>query len=135
MIAPWASAYVGIPFLTGGRDHSGCDCWGCLYLIYREVFGINLPSYADEYDSVRDGDVIRDTVKRHLNLWSAVPLGDVLPGDGLLFRLLGQPVHIGVAVGDGRFLHVYNAIAASCIDRLAAPTWTRRVLGAYRYAH
>jgi len=39
----WASKYVGIPYLLGGRDRKGLDCWGLLRLIYLEVKEIQLP--------------------------------------------------------------------------------------------
>lgn len=31
-----------VPYLPGGGDWSGCDCWGLVELWYRERFGIEL---------------------------------------------------------------------------------------------
>ncbi len=50
---------VGIPFIAGGRGWDGCDCWGLLLLAYREVLGIELPSY----DRAGAGDVPRAIVE------------------------------------------------------------------------
>lgn len=133
MIATWAAAYVGIPFRSGGRDRSGCDCWGLLSLAYREVYGIQLPSFDDEYDRAGDRAVIEGLVAQHLPEMPWQPVAAVIPGDALLFNVAGQSVHVGVAVGDGRFLHVLSTLAASCVERLAAPGWHRRLVGAYRY--
>ena len=47
---------------------------------------------------------------------------------------MGQPMHVGVVVAAGRFLHVDRGIA-TCVDRLDSIRWWRRLLGAYRYAH
>lgn len=41
----WGAEYIGKPWLPGGRDLSGLDCWGLVYHIYRERFGIELPAF------------------------------------------------------------------------------------------
>lgn len=143
MIAPWAAAYIGIPFQTGGATRSGCDCWGLAMLAYREVFGIDLPSYAEHYDSL-NCRVLAGVVAEHLpaSPWRLVPAAEKMAiGDGLLFRVVGHPIHVGLFVGDGRFLHAPaprvegrpEGSIASCLDRLDAPRWARRLLGVYRY--
>jgi len=141
MIAPWAASYVGIPFQTGGATRAGCDCWGLAIMAYREVFGIDLLSYAAEYDSL-NCRVLAQVVAGHLPVspWRQVPTAEMAIGDGLLFRVVGQPVHVGLFVGDGRFLHApaprdegRTDGIESCIDRLESPRWARRLLGVYRY--
>lgn len=43
-----------IPFLEGGRSYDGCDCWGFIYLFYKDILNIILPSYTQEDNSKRD---------------------------------------------------------------------------------
>lgn len=45
--SPVLTGYVGIPFLDGGRNRCGCDCWGLVRLIHGYEWGINLPEYGD----------------------------------------------------------------------------------------
>ena len=42
--------YLKIPYKDGGRDWTGCDCWGLVRLILAEERGILLPAF----DSVCD---------------------------------------------------------------------------------
>ena len=44
---------VCVPFLDKGRGYDGFDCWGLVVCYYRDVLGIELPSY-DGYDSVQN---------------------------------------------------------------------------------
>lgn len=41
----WAFDYLGKPWLIGGRGPDTFDCWGLVYCIYRDHYGILLPSY------------------------------------------------------------------------------------------
>ncbi len=40
----WISKYIGLKHVPGARGPTEVDCWGLLYLVYNEVFGISLPS-------------------------------------------------------------------------------------------
>lgn len=133
MLAEWAARYVGIPWLDGGRDAAGCDCWGLMRLVYRDVFAIDLPSHREGYESAADAREVAALLAAKMlpSEWRPVK-GSKMPGDGLLFRLLGEPCHVGVYVADGRFLHV-RPRADACIERLDGPAWARRFLGAYRH--
>ncbi len=39
----WAAKDIGLPYQAGGRGPSHFDCWGLVWLIYGQVFGIQLP--------------------------------------------------------------------------------------------
>lgn len=54
------------------------------------------------------------------------------PMDVVVFNLAGQPEHMGVCIGRGRFLHVEKG-QRSRIARLTDPMWSPRVEGFYRY--
>jgi len=132
--APWAARYVGMPFKDGGRDASGCDCWGLVRLVLGEQYGVELESYVGQYSSARAVDEVSGLLAGEIPKtgWLAV-VGDPRPGDGVLFRLLNAPWHVGVVVGPDEFLHVEEGVGAACVERLSSHRWVRRLIGVYRH--
>ena len=129
----WASRYVGLRFVSGGRDRRGLDCWGLVRLAYRDLAGIELPSH----DTVAADDLHR--VLRHIGdallipPWTTlVPLGDERPLDVVVTTDRRLPAHVGLVVAPGMVLHAQEA-TLSTIMRLDSPALCRRVLGIYRH--
>ena len=123
------NGYVGMPY----RDRG---CWELVRLVYREQLGIDLPSYADEYAAVPEEDraELGRLITEHRTDWYAIPPGDERPGDAILFKMLGEPSHIGVIVEPGLFLHV-RAGHLSCVENYLGAKWRPRVEGVYRHAN
>lgn len=129
--------YVGIPFVDGGRDRDGCDCWGLLKLYMREQFDIELPDFdisafdtdsvIQEMESGRKGpqwiEVTRDEYQR----------GDVI-AMAIGIRRLDMVNHVGVYLGGDRFLHITKN-TDSMINRLTDLMWASRIIGVYRWAN
>jgi|SRR5579871_1740768 len=129
----WAR-YIGIPYKYLGRDHSGCDCYGTVYLILREQFGLDVPSYTEnrspKENRIESASIINGEIK---TCWRKVDPGAESPGDVVLFRLHNLPLHCGVVMGDGRFIHNL-AGCNSVVESYVNIKWASRVLGFYRYA-
>ncbi len=131
----WVSRYVGIPFVDHGRrPEDGFDCWGLCQWVWREHFGIDVPSYTETYISTREEDEIARVLLAELpsTPWRPVARAEARPGDGVLLRVKGQPIHVGVFLGDERFLHA-DPRCGVVLDRLTSAWWERRLLGLYRY--
>jgi cell wall-associated NlpC family hydrolase len=138
----WCNRYVGIPFVSRGRDRLGCDCYGLVALVLREQFAIEVPSYANDYpDALEQLEVawlISNEISRQRWQRLNVPLpidgerSSALPGSVILLRIAGQPWHVGIVVADGWFLHVRPA-TDSCLERYDSLRWHRRIQGFYRY--
>ena len=45
----WVNNYIGIPFVSGGRDKTGCDCYGLVRLILQNEYNIELPLLSGDY--------------------------------------------------------------------------------------
>jgi len=132
VIPAWVGNYVGLPFIEKGRDRSGVDCWGLLRRIYSERYCIELPSYADDYQSTADSESIRALILGGLGPWREIQAGQEHEGDGILLRIKGQPWHVGVVVAPGWMLHSAKGMN-SVRDQYDGPAWHRRVLGFYRH--
>lgn len=59
--------YVGIPFVSNGRNRDGADCYGLIKLIYQQELGIELPDW-----SLPDSDPFTITRMIHSGVASAV---------------------------------------------------------------
>ena len=123
------SRYSNIPFSEKGRDYSGCDCWGIPYLIYRDMLGIELPLYSESYQNTEDEKELGRLTGEEKADWCEVETP--LPFDIVLIRLKGQPMHVGVVIGGGRFIHCMQDTNTS-IERLNSPMWRDRIVGYYR---
>jgi len=97
--ATYARSFVGVPYRWGGSSPGGFDCSGLVRYVYRQ-FGVDLPhsSYAD------------------FNLGRRVGRWALQPGDLVFFSGLG---HVGMYVGDGRFIHAPHSGTRVQISRLA----------------
>lgn len=125
-------AYVGIPYVTRGRVRDGADCWGLVRLVYAELRGIDLPSYAEDYVSSTDRAAIADLIEGGLPAWERVPAGSEKLFDGVLMRVKRDECHIGLVVAPGRVLHVEND-KLSCVEPYGSWRLAHRITGFYRY--
>jgi cell wall-associated NlpC family hydrolase len=131
MIPSWAREYIGIPFRSNGRDRSGCDCWGLTRLVQREVFGKELPSFADRYTDSLD----RETVEILIDEYRPLLLGEKIDtpdiGDITVLLFSGHRCHLAIYVGDGKVLHT-DCLTDSCLELLDGATLMGRLAGFYR---
>lgn len=122
--------YQKIPFIEKGRNFDGCDCWGLLYLIYKDFLKIELPTYANEYENTSDEKVLGKIVNENKVTWNEIISPSIF--DAVLFRIKGQPMHVGVFIGDGKFIHCLHNVGVS-IEKLKSIMWRNRIIGYYHY--
>jgi len=129
----WVNQYIGVPFRDHGRDPSGWDCWGLVCWCLRHHFGLSVPSFDDEYESALQPSSVRRVISKHKPEWGKVELGDERPGDVLLLRMDGVPIHVGLCIGKPLVLHVLPG-PNTIVEEYTEPQHKVRVLGVYRYA-
>ncbi len=123
MAPAWAAKFIGIPYAVGGRTHAGLDCYGLVWLVLTEVFGVEPPRY-DASSAERFTSAIGES---H---W--VPVTDPQPGDVVLLALAGHPAHCGVMLGPGQMLHAVEGVS-TCMERTDGTRWAKRVISYYRH--
>lgn len=130
--AGWTNDYVSppVPFVNGGRDRSGWDCWGLLRVVYAERFGIELESFQGDYDGAFDEAGIQSLFPQATSEW--IEVGAPREGDAVWMSVYGQPCHVGVWLEGPQLLHVLNG-SGTRIDRIGSQAWQHRIKAYYRH--
>ena len=131
----WVTFYVGLPFKEGGRDRFGLDCYGLLRLVINEHFGGSVPEYEGiAYQPGEDRELLATLMDERIRLWHPIARGAEQSGDGILLRVMGRPIHVGVVVAADMMLHIEKNCDSIIENFGKGSRWERRVLGFYRHA-
>ena len=137
-MAHWTDNYVGIPFKLKGRDEVGVDCWGLIYLMYLELFGVLLPLYLDEYKDMKDLHVLHNHCAKAAAEpsvgWVNVIRGQEMFGDVFLLPLAGMHTHVAMCVEPGLMIHVTEGTDVS-VEEYYTGLWLPRYNRAQIYRH
>ncbi|MDR1575602.1 MAG: C40 family peptidase [Treponema sp.] len=129
--APWAKDYVGIPFLSGGRDRNGADCYGLVRLVRTEQFGGSLPLMSGDYTDADNFAETETLIRSRQPLLAGVRVERPETGDVCVLTFHGLPVHLGVCAGSGWLLHTLKG-TGSVLQRVSDPCLAGRIEGWYR---
>ena len=113
-----AMALLGTRYHRGGNSpDTGFDCSGFVGYLYREVLNLRLPRSA--WEIWKHGDEIAREMLQ--------------PGDLVFFNTMRRPYsHVGVFIGDGKFIHAPAAGGVVRTESLNQRYWARRWDGAKR---
>ncbi|MEO7936885.1 MAG: C40 family peptidase [Dokdonella sp.] len=113
-----AMSLVGTRYRFGGNTpDSGFDCSGLVGYVFRDAIGVRLPRTSAELGELKQPDVSL----KHLQ-----------SGDLVLFADHRRISHVGIYVGNGRFVHAPNSGGTVRLDRLDAPGWKDTFRGGKR---
>lgn len=112
--------FLGVPYRRGGNDsETGLDCSGFTRIVFENTLGMLLPRRVDE--QARDASLLK--VKR----------SELKPGDLVFFNTLKRTFsHVGIYLGDGKFIHSPKPGAEVRIESLDVRYWASRFTGARR---
>lgn len=121
---------LGIPFLDGGRDaKKGFDCYGLAMMVF-ERYGLEVPEY---YAPALDDEAVNSQVEKVKAIeWVQVEKSSLSVPCLVLMKFNSKLCnHVGVYIGEGKFIHCRNPIGVN-IDRIESPAWRRRIVGFYK---
>jgi cell wall-associated NlpC family hydrolase len=115
-----AMNFLDRPYRRGGESaDAGFDCSGFTRHLFGQTLGIELPRRADD--------------QAHDRALSQVPRDALRAGDLVFFNTLRRTFsHVGIYVGDGRFIHAPRSGAQIRLESLSTGYWSRRFTGARR---
>ena len=113
-----AIGLVGTPYRYGGNTpESGFDCSGLVTYVYRDMLDLRLPRTSRELAQVQGPKI----EPRRL-----------APADLVFFGSSGSVTHVGIYVGEGRFVHAPSTGGTVRLDHLDGPYWRDHYTGAKR---
>lgn len=118
-VALYAFGLIGTGYQFGGKNpEAGLDCSGMVSYIYDRAAGLNVRGSAA--DIARNGRPIERKLLR--------------PGDLVFFNTLNRSFsHVGIYLGDERFIHAPSSNGRVRIDRLSDRYYAQRFEAARTY--
>ena len=115
-----AMGFLGVPYKWGGASaETGFDCSGFVRSMYQQTIGLLLPRKAEQQAAATE----------------QIEKTDLQPGDLVFFNTMRRAFsHVGIYVGDGKFIHSPKAGAEVRVESMGGSYWQRRFDGARRVA-
>jgi cell wall-associated NlpC family hydrolase len=113
-----AMAYLGLPYKRGGNSfETGFDCSGFVKALFEQSLGRVLPRSAAEQAAQT----------------TQIDKSELKPGDLVFFNTLRRAFsHVGIYVGEGKFIHSPKPGAQVRIEDMNVSYWNSRFNGARR---
>lgn len=116
-----AISLVGTPYRYGGNTpEGGFDCSGLVNYVFRDMLDLRLPRTSRELYAYQG---------------PKIDPGRLAPGDLVFFGSGGGVSHVGIYVGEGRFVHAPSTGGTVRLDHLDGTYWRRSYTGSRRVLH
>lgn len=102
----YARGMLGTPYVWGGATPDGFDCSGLVQYSFDQI-GVEVPR----------------TAALQFEASQPVAIDSLRPGDLLFFDTTDQYSHVGIYVGDGRFIHAPRSGRDVTVSNLHSHYW------------
>jgi len=100
--------WEGTPHKMGGNSKRGIDCSGFAHHIYTKLFNLNVPR----------------TTRQFFTTGIKINKTQLKPGDLVAFKPHSYPRHVGVYIGNNKFIHASTTKGVMMSD-LSNPYWIK----------
>jgi len=113
-----AISLVGTPYRWGGNTpEGGFDCSGLVNYVFGDVLDLQLPRTSRELAAYQGPRIDRK---------------QLASADLVFFGRSGKVTHVGIYIGDGRFIHAPSSGGTVRLEQLDTRYWNARYSGARR---
>lgn len=115
-----AKKYLGVRYRRAGASRKGFDCSGFVKIVYRDVFGVDLPHQSSQQSRSAD--------------FESASLDSLQTGDLVFFstdRKTRAINHVGIYLSEGRFIHAARSQGV-VISKMDDPYWRPKIVAAKR---
>ncbi|NCO22181.1 MAG: peptidase [Rhodobacterales bacterium] len=132
-----ARRWIGTPYLHQASClGAGADCLGLIRGVWRGLNGCepaDVPAYTPDWSEPQRDERLWRAAAAHLN---TAPLGDLAPGDVVLFRMRDGSVakHLGIVgrvAPDATFIHAYTGHGV--VESPLSLPWRRRIVARFEF--
>lgn len=109
------ASWKGTPYRLGGNTMRGVDCSGFVKHMYTSLFSLKVPRSSREFASVGQ----------------RINKNELQPGDLIVFSKRSVPNHVGIYIGENKFIHSGRKKGVSMAD-LSQNYWKKSYLMARR---
>jgi len=120
------SDLIGAPFVYGGRDIKGFDCFGLIMEMLKRN-GVQAHDFGWSDESTQIQNMMIGAAET--SMWQK---GVMKKNSILLFRVGRFVRHVGFYLGNGKFIHCWERSNGVVIERFNED-WQNRLVGAYQY--
>ena len=113
-----ALGLVGTPYRYGGNSpEGGFDCSGLVNFVFRDAAEVRLPRTSRDLNAMQGQRIAPDRLAA---------------ADLVFFGSGGTVTHVGIYVGEGRFVHAPSSGGTVRLDHLDGAWWARHYTGSRR---